>query len=569
MKTLITSWTRAWRSPRGVAPLFYVIAIGLTTLTTTVSYYYVRKDVDSPQVRADLKACIDQIKAAQAGLEAVRAQLIAPCLSLDNEDARNACIQEKERTHELAFDDPNYQRIRQCQALLASIANAPSAKGQELSTLVNNTVGSFALGACSMEDVPQGTAGVAFNPTIKAHIPFGGDSGKTAVNMTGAVGVPGGPLTSQGGGNWLATLHVTADESKDAAGQQSSVNVSASTPFLVSNPDGSTRKFFPTPSNPCPAGSTPNPGDNGACAITCSVSKSFTWKPGALGTVKLTASTDKIFRGSGASVELTAQVENAKSAAITGVGTVNGGQGLKKSTFTVKPTETTSYTLLAIPVTGEPKSDRVTVTVLAAPVIAITSPASDTTVTSDSVTVTGTVSPVPEGGASVRLGINGGQADTVTVDGSGRFTGTVKLTRTVTQGDIVLSNPSVLVERRGHQEQPVTVEVTRPRSDFSNSITATLVTPALNPAPSSGVAVVHAARVTRFVVNWTSCPPLNKNEGRSSELTGGGFLTIGTVECGHIGHEEAHANCGVTASVQTSVGAVSKPAVWTFDIGPE
>ena len=554
-----------------MVPLGYLLAIGVTTITTLVTTYYARKDTDSPAVNANLVACIDQVKAAKAGLEALRAQAIAPCLSLDNEEARNACIKEKESGTELAFDDPNYQRIRECQALLASIANAPSAKGATLSNLVKDAVGSFALGTCTMEDVPPGTAGVAFNPTIKAHIPFGGSSGRTAINMSGAVSLQSNePLIAQGNGTWLQTLHVTADESKSAAGQESHVNVSASTPFLVSTPEGGTRKFFPTPSNPCPAGSTPDPSDQGACAITCSVSKSFTWKSGAVGTVKLTASPDKIFRGNTKSVEVKAEVENATSAVVGGLGKVAVGHGLKTTTFTVNPTETTNYTLVASGAAGAPKTaGPVTITVLPAPVVTITSPANDTTVTSDSVTVTGTVAPVPDGGADLLLSMNGGAPTTIRVGGSGQFTATLKLGRVVTQGDLVLFNPDVRVERRGHQEQPVTVEITKPRSDFSNVITATLSGLPLTTAPSATVSVVHAARVNRFVVTWTSCPPLNKNEGRSSELTGGGFLTIGTVECGHIGHDEAHVSCGVTASVQTSVGPVSKPAVWTFDIGPE
>src|SRR5262249_52668354 len=149
----------------------------------------------------------------------------------------------------------------------------------------------------------------------------------------------GEPLVSQGNGTWITTLHVKADESKSAGGQQSSVNVSASTPFLVSDPNGGTPEVFPTPSNPRPPGSPPDPQDSGACALTCSVSKSFTWKSSAIGKVKLTPSAEKIFPGT--TVQLTAEVEDAKIASVAGAGTANAGQGLKTTQFKVKPTEST------------------------------------------------------------------------------------------------------------------------------------------------------------------------------------------------------------------------------------
>jgi hypothetical protein len=197
--------------------------------------------------------------------------------------------------------------------------------------------------------------------------------------------------------------------------------------------------------------------------------------------------------------------------------------------------------------------------------LTLTSPANNSTVTTDSVVVSGTVSPPPAAGGTAEVSVNGGGAVNATIDASGNFTTSVPLTKLLAAADLTLTNPDETVNACGGRAAPVIVGSGKSLADVTNTITVNVV--GAQPPLAASATVVHAVRVTAFRVTWNSCPPLNKNEAINLLLTGGQQVQAGTVDCGVTPPGNFTAICSVTASVDTSVVTLADDATWNFDVG--
>lgn len=249
---------------RGFLTLGGAIIVGILLLTSYVGFRFGFPFVNGT-TRAQLKICITDVKAALQNMQEER--------NLSGDSG----------TKELGWDDQRVQIIERCRALLAQVANDLRGngtsgfgdKGRELSNLIPEAIDGFTISnKCSLEDPPVGTAGLAYGGLIRAHIPFGGTNTTALLNMTGAVSASSDNFRqgSEAFG-WFGRINIPGKDSQNAAGQSSSVNVTAATPVLDRNGD----PFVPIPGVSCPLGSTIQPG-TGACKVTCSASKSFIWK---------------------------------------------------------------------------------------------------------------------------------------------------------------------------------------------------------------------------------------------------------------------------------------------------
>ncbi|MBI2883655.1 MAG: hypothetical protein HYY11_07110 [Candidatus Methylomirabilis oxyfera] len=239
------------------------ILTGLALLASFLAFRFGMPFVDGA-TRAELKTCITDVKAALDNLR--------------EEQSTNV----DGGTKELGWDDQRVQIIERCRALLARVANDLRAngttgftnKGRELTNLIPETIDGFTVSnTCSLEDPPVGTAGLPYTATIRAHLPFGGSSVTTGLNMTGAVSATAD--LRQGGEpfSWFGRFNLTGNDTRNASGLSSSINALGSADVL----DRNGNPFVPISGIPCPGGSTIQPG-SGACKIACSASKSFTWK---------------------------------------------------------------------------------------------------------------------------------------------------------------------------------------------------------------------------------------------------------------------------------------------------
>lgn len=183
------------------------------------------------------------------------------------------------------------------------------------------------------------------------------------------------------------------------------------------------------------------------------------------------------------------------------------------------------------------------------------------TVYTDSVTVIGSVLDA-QPGTSVEISVNGTVQATAAVDGSGGFSANVPLEKRYTAADLTLSSPSLHVQTCGAQSVPATLTPSKGQDEVRNVIGAKVVG---DDAAPTTVSVTHGVLVSRFEVTWNTCPPLNKNEGRSVGI-GDVSLEVGTVDCGVQPPGGFTATCSVTTSVDTSVGTLSVESTWSFDV---
>src|SRR5207249_1336716 len=107
-------------------------------------------------------------------------------------------------------------------------------------------------------------------------------------------------------------------------------------------------------------------------------------------------------------------------------------------------------------------------------VLALTAPGSNSTVTSDSVSVGGGVSPVPPPGATAAISVNGVQKLSVALDGAGKFAGSVPLDKRIVLGDVQLTNPSRSVRSCGNASTNVLVGNSKSQADVTNVISVTV-----------------------------------------------------------------------------------------------
>lgn len=389
---------------------------------------------------------------------------------------------------------------------------------------------------------------------VNATIPFAGPT----TNVTATLTLRGSQFSaSLDRGPYVSAGHVgiPANQSATAAGEVSTVVVIATS--VVAGGAGGV--CIP-----------PSTNQGGQCVVSCTTpTRNVVWKDPPVPEIKLfLAAPPSIDSANPVPVVLAWNVANAKQVTIDqGVGEVSS----TGSSFELPPDQDTTYTLTAVgarPQDTKTATQAVTVTNSTPFTVSITSPGGNIQTTAASVAVTGTVTPAPGKALNGTITVNGGSAVPVTVNPAGNFAGSVPLARVTTAADLGLANPDLGVTACGNRSVPVTVQNLRTVSDATNTIAVT-VTDGPRQA-SAAVTVVHAVQLNSFVVNWLSCPPLNKNQAISTVVGPGQTATAGTVDCGCQGSPSGcHASCSVSASVGTSVGTIQDGATWTFNVtGP-
>jgi hypothetical protein len=446
--------------------------------------------------------------------------------------------------------------------VLSDAVNTPglgtSAGIENLRDLLNRGLGD--VGTCKIVDVEPKNPKAGLDSTIyvDASIPFANSSTNGTASMTLLGSTLSAPVTRFGFGEpaVFGSIVVPANVSSNAAAQVGQVVVTASS------------VIGPQVGGVCPEGSGPSPG--GQCIISCTTAPvSVTWESPPVPEIKLfLVAPSTINAANPTPIGLTWIVKNAKSVTIDqGVGEVDSKAGV---VFELPPDKDTTYTLTAVgarPQDTKTATQKVTVTKPLT--VNINSPGSGL-VTASSGTVTGNVFPAPSapGLFSATISVNGVPKLSVPVDGAGNFSGAVALAKTTNPSLLNLVNPDLGVGGCGDRSTSVSVQNSNALSDVENVIGVT-VTDGSQQA-SSSVTVVHAVRLFDFVVDWLSCPPINKNEERNIILGPNEATSVGTVDCGcKNAPEGCHGPCTVQASVATSLGILFDNATWTFNVaGP-
>jgi hypothetical protein len=453
-------------------------------------------------------------------------------------------------------DDIDVQRIQSCKNFARQLAAQTnnSAAAKNLTNLADASLQN--LGQCTLNHVDPAApeAGLTGAIYVNATIPFAGPT----TNVTATVTLRGGQFSAsldRGPYVSVGQVGIPANQSANAAGEVSTVVVTATSVV----PGSSAGTCIP-----------PSTAQGGQCVVSCTTpTQNVVWKDPPGPEIKLfLAAPLTIDAANPVPVVLAWNVANATQVTIDqGVGEV-AHQG---SSFELPPDQDTTYTLTAIgarPQDTRTATQTVKVTNSTPFTVSITSPGGSSQTTATSVAVTGTVTPAPGKTLNGTITVNGGSAVPVTVDPAGNFAGSVSLARVTTAADLSLANPDLGVTACGDRSVPVTLRNLRTASDATNTIAVT-VTDGPRQA-SAAVTVLHAVQINSFVVNWLSCPPLNKNQALSTVLGAGQTVTVGTVDCGCNGSPSGcHASCSVSASVGTSVGTIQDSATWTFNVaGP-
>jgi len=449
-------------------------------------------------------------------------------------------------------DDPDVVAIKDCKAQLDTIvsrASSETADAQNLRTAVQKTLAD--LGGCRITAVSPGaaTAGITHSLTAYAYVPLSAGTVSGTIDAT----VNGTALSSSlaaplSGFTTFGTVTVPDEVARSAAGTVSEVTVSAHGSFPASN-------------GRCPGFLQPD--DGGQCAFSCTTPvRNVVWQSPPVPTIKLfKAIPSTVIRGQALPIFILWNVGNASAVTIDqGIGEV-GDSG---SWLDVSPDQDTTYTLSAQGVRLEDTQTATAIVKVQEPTtIVLSSPADKSTVTDDSVVVSGTVAPVPPG-ATVAISMNGTPTLSAPVDGAGSFSVSVPLAKKATLLDLTYSNPNLSITTCGPRSTDVTVGNGKSLADVTNLIGVGV--PGANPPITASATVYHAVRITGFRVTWTDCPPLNKDESRDVVLTAGQTVTVGTVNCGVRDPGGFSATCSVTASIDTSVGGLDPEAIWSFNV---
>jgi hypothetical protein len=515
-----------WRSQRGeavsaVLTLAAVVAGVLALLPTTAAV------VD----RTRINECIAGIDAATARLK-----------------------QRFGATGTTPLDDPDVIYIKACKAYadeLTATISFPGNSGALKNLKAAADAALQGVGRCAILEVLPNPAisGLTHFLGVTANIPLGGGSAVVSASASVLGKVLSTGLVSDGGFSWSGTFGVSDESSDHAAGTVSEIVVTAQA------------NLGAAVNGQCPAGSTLGPG--GQCVVSCTTApQNVVWEAPQIPQIALfKALPDAVARGSLSLVTLAWNVRHAESVSIDqGIGEVDPKSGYF---LEFPPDQDTVYTLTARGVRAEDtQTASAKITVQLPPALTLSSPGSNSTVTSDSVAVTGTVLRAPPG-AVVRLSVNGVAKVDVPVAGGG-FAASVALDKRLGLFDLSLSNPNFAINSCGPRTQPVVLRAGKSLADVTNVITATLV--GSQPEVSASATVFHAAQVTAFRVVWNSCPPLNKDEARSVTLSAGQSIQVGTVDCGTTNPGGFVQTCSVTASVDTTVGGIDDDATWQFNI---
>jgi hypothetical protein len=465
----------------------------------------------------------------------------------------------KERYPENAVvpsDDIEVVRIQSCRSFVeqltkdSTLGNGAAIKN--LSNLVDQ--GLQRLGKCEIDYLSPAapSAGLAAGILVTATIPFYG-ANTTAIATTTVNGKSiSAPLAGGGRSCCAGFLAIPSDTSASAAGEVSPVTVTATS--VVARTSGG---CIP-----------PSTEQGGQCVIACTTpAQNLVWANPTIPDIKLfLAQPSTIDPASPTPVVLAWSVADAKAVTIDqGVGEVDRKSG---SSFELPPDQDTTYTLTAVgarPQDTRTAQQTVKVTNSQPLSVSITSPGGNAQLTTTSVAVTGKVTPAPGKTLPGTITVNGASAVPVTVDASGNFSGAVTLDKITSTGVLALNNPSLGITTCGDRSTTVTVTNNATPASVQNTIEVTVTDGARQ--ASAAVVVFHAVRITSFVVNWLSCPPLNKNLAMSSVVNASQTVTAGTVDCGCKNSPGGcHATCTVQASVGTSVGTVQNEATWTFNV---
>jgi hypothetical protein len=531
MLTKLARRTRTYRYGNQRGEVVGVVLIFAAVLAATLAATVVA--ITTSQ-RADLNTCIDRVLTANYNLKAKYPQgALVP------------------------VDDPDVQAIQGCRKLLQDISSSPAVMNasalKNLRPLVEQ--GLQNVGTCHIADIVPRGAQAGLTGTVAVFVTFPYASGQqTATATTTVHGVSQTIQMSKQGLGFHGHFNFSEAASREAGGEVSAVTVNASS-VMPPQADGTC----------VPPWSL----QGGQCVVSCAPTGTFTWFAPPTPSIDFFVATPlTIDRARPTQVVLTWETRFAASVEIdSGVGPVDDSG----TAFLRSPDQKTTYKLTARGVRLEDtKIATRTVEVVDSSQLAVTltSPGGNSTVTTTSVPVTGKVSPVPStpGSMTAAISVNGAPVKSILVDAAGNFATTVTLAKVTTLGDLVVANPGNSVNSCGDKSRTVTVS--NNATDVSNTIGVTV-----SDGPRTGSAsatVAHAVQVTQFIVTWTSCAPLDKNEAVGVTLAAGQSQAVGTVECG-CKHAPGgcHASCGVRASVDTSIGGKIANATWTFNVdGP-
>lgn len=477
---------------------------------------------------------------------------IAQCLQVIDTATQN--LKQKYGTQGTApLDDPDTTQIRACQTYVDRLMKDPNflnnAATQNLASTVNNALAG--LGACTITKIDSSNpeAGIDHVFLVDANIPL---TGTDAVDNGSAVTVAGTAfplsMSRSSGSTWSGLATVSDALSSAAGGTVTEVTVRAESD-IGRLTDGT-----------CPVGT--DASIPGKCFIACTATKNVVWRNPPAPEIQLFVATPPtVQKGAPTPVGLVWNVKNATSVSIDhGVGEVSA----TGSSIELPPDEDTTYTLTAHGTRlQDTKTATAKVTVEKTPLVFLTAPGNNSTIPGISVAVAGTVRDARPGDV-VEIKVNGASRGTVAVSG-GAFSTGVTLDKTLSLGDLTLSNPSTSVTSNGSVNIPVTLGNSKGRAETRNEITASVVGV---PTSLDAVVVFNTVLVDQFKVEWLTCPPDNKNEPLSFELGAGQSISVGTVSCGIPSGEGFCQTCSVRASARTSLGTVSSDSTWVFNVQP-
>jgi hypothetical protein len=242
----------------------------------------------------------------------------------------------------------------------------------------------------------------------------------------------------------------------------------------------------------------------------------------------------------------------------------------------VSPKETTEYTLTVVGPGGNATASA-KVTVKSPPAgLTITAPAEATSfVTTDTVTVSGIVSPVPPAEfRSAQIRVNGAPAATAVINGAGQFSFPVGLTKKTTADKLSVENPDV--QRAGDVcGEYWEIAYVTPKDDTGEDVKNTIevVVELGGDQATASVVVYHIAEAKRFHLVWDggcSCKDQDIDALNGPILPGtGGFTNaVGKVLCNFSQSINCTDHAHVT--VDTSVGQLEAPtATWLINLACE
>jgi hypothetical protein len=465
-------------------------------------------------------------------------------------------------TGDVPVDDPDAIAIKECKARLDGIMSRVQLDGgvsaRNAQTAIDEAIQS--LGRCDVVKVTprSATAGVTRSLKVEATLPFGGERVSGTINVLTADGtrLSGRLVVQTSMGIRPGALAIGSGEVAvpDAVSRVQGASVSKVTVSAQASL-GQARN------GRCPGLITPTA--SGECVLSCPAGRSsdVVWRDPPIPHISLfRAIPSTVVRGRVEPIFLVWNVKDAKSIEIDqGIGEVDKAG----SWFEFPPDMDTTYTLTARAVLDrDTRTATAKVTVQEPPSLTLVSPGNNTTVTDEFADVSGTVSNLP--GAMVEISVNGVRKHLFAVDGGGNFAASAALDKRITLFDLSAPNPNLLVTSCGPQSTDIVVGNGKSLADVTNVITVN-VAGASPPLTASGT-VFHAVRVTRFRVNWNTCPPLNKDEALDIVLGAGQSMRVGTVDCGTNAPVVPPVSCSVTSSVDTSVGGIDDDATWTFDV---